>query len=98
MKSEEQDPNNCHDPSAWSDWEERTAQHPEDTELHTLHALWMGLCVKIDQGAIAFEQAMVIFERAREALFQQRRPQRKEGFIPNGIQLAACSQVEELLS
>ena len=77
LHAEENDPNNCHDPSAWSHWEERTTQHPDDVELQTLHALWMGLCVKVERGAIAFDQATVIFERAREALIQQRRHQHK---------------------
>ena len=78
LLANEKDVNNCHDPSAWSDWEARTAKHLEDMELQTLHALWMGLCVKGEQGAIAFEQAMVIFERVRGALIQQRREQRQE--------------------
>lgn len=74
----EKEQNHCHDPSAWQDWEERTAKNPDDVELQTLHALWMGLCIKVEQGAIEFERAIGIFERAREALIQQRREQRKE--------------------
>lgn len=74
----EQEKNYCHDPSAWSDWEERTMKHPDDMELQTLHALWMGLCVKVERGAIEFDQAIEIFERARDALIQQRRAQRHE--------------------
>lgn len=33
----------CDDVAVWQDWEHRIAQHPDDTVLHTLHALWMGL-------------------------------------------------------
>ena len=78
LLAEEQDPNNCHDPSAWRDWEERAAKHPDDIELQTLHALWMGLCMKVERGDIEFAHATGIFERAREALIQQRRKQRHE--------------------
>jgi hypothetical protein len=78
LLADEKEKNNCHDLSAWQDWEERTAKNPDDVELQTLHALWMGLCVKVEQGAIEFDQATVIFERARDALIQQRREQRHE--------------------
>ena len=78
LVAEEKDPNNCHDPSAWRDWEERTAKHPEDIELQTLHALWMGLCAKVEHGDMEFAQATEIFERARDALIQQRHEQRQE--------------------
>lgn len=78
LLAEEKDQNNCHDPSAWSDWEERSANNQGDVELQTLHALWMGLCAKIERGDLAFDQATSIFERARDALIQQRQTQRKE--------------------
>ena len=78
LRAAEQDPNHCHEPSVWPDWEERTAKHPDDLELQTLPALWMGLCRKVERGDIELAHATGIFERAREALIQQRREQRKD--------------------
>jgi hypothetical protein len=69
--------NNCHDPASWADWEERVAKHPQDQELHLLHALWMGLCVKVEKGDIPFAEAIDIFENARETLIQQRQEQHR---------------------
>lgn len=82
LLADEKDPNNCHDPSAWSDWEERMTKNSEDIELQTLHALWMGLCAKVERGDLEFDQATSIFERARDVLIQQRREQRKEQQTP----------------
>ncbi len=45
--AQEEDSNNCHDPEAWTDWQERVNTHPDDQELQVLHALWMGLCIKV---------------------------------------------------
>src|SRR5262245_56533711 len=65
--------NNCHDPTAWADWEEKAAQYPHDTEFQRLHVLWKRLCGKVEAGDLSFEDAMSIFERAREQAIEQRR-------------------------
>src|SRR5215510_7079151 len=65
-------PNNCHDPASWQDWNERVKRHPDDTELHTLHALWLGLCVKVERGDVSLDDAITIFEIARHTLIQKR--------------------------
>lgn len=67
LMADEKAPNNCHDPQAWSEWEERTAKNQGNVELQTLHALWMGLGAKVERGDIEFGQATDIFERARAA-------------------------------
>jgi len=40
----------CEDDAARHDWETRTGNHPDDTALQTLHALWLGLCTKVQAG------------------------------------------------
>jgi hypothetical protein len=35
----QRDKNNCHDPAAWADWNERVMKYPDDKEFHVLHAL-----------------------------------------------------------
>nr|AIJ02277.1 hypothetical protein [uncultured soil microorganism] len=71
-------PNNCHDPASWQDWNDRVKQHPDDTELHTLHALWLGLCVKVERGDVSLDDAITIFENARSTLIQQRQDEKRE--------------------
>lgn len=77
---EEQVKNYCHDPAAYQQWEKLVRKHPEDMELQALHALRIGLCLKVDRGDLSVSQATDIFERMREALIdvrseqQQRKP------------------------
>jgi hypothetical protein len=65
-------PNNCHKQQAWADWQARISKHPEDKELQVLHALWLGLCVKVERGDLAFDEASAMFEQTRRTLIQQR--------------------------
>ena len=65
----------CEDEGTRRDWEERTANNPDDSDLQTLHALWLGLCVKIQREGLAVDQATDIFERMRQGLIEQRREQ-----------------------
>ena len=50
---------------------------PNDSEVHALHALRIGLCVKVHRGGMALDQATEIFESAREALVQKRKEDQK---------------------
>ena len=65
----------CDDEVTRRDWEERTANNPDDSDLQTLHALWLGLCVKIQRESLAVDQATDMFERMRQRLIEQRRDQ-----------------------
>ena len=46
-------------------------------EVQALHALRIGLCVKVDKGGITLDQATEIFESAREAIIQKRKEDQK---------------------
>jgi hypothetical protein len=50
---------------------------PNDTEVQALHALRIGLCVKVDRGGITLDRATEIFESAREAIIQKRKIDQK---------------------
>ena len=65
--------NYCHDIESWKEWGALVAKNPNDTEVQALHALRIGLCVKVDRGGITLEQATEIFESAREAIIENRR-------------------------
>jgi hypothetical protein len=64
--------NYCHDNQSWKEWDALVAENPNDMEIQTLHALRIGLCVKVDRGQITVEQATDIFESARETIVQKR--------------------------
>jgi hypothetical protein len=65
----------CEDEGTRRDWEERTANNPADSDLQMLHALWLGLCVKIQREGLAVDQATDMFERMRQRLIEHRRDQ-----------------------
>jgi len=63
--------NYCHDPEAEAQWQALLAKHPKDMELQALHALRIGICMKVDQGMLTLDEGTQIFERARAALIGQ---------------------------
>ena len=63
--------NYCHDPEAEAQWQALLAKHPGDMELQALHALRIGICVKVDQGVLTLDEGTQIFEKARAALIGQ---------------------------
>ncbi len=70
-------PNYCHDKDSWKEWDALIEKNPNDTEVQTLHALRIGLCVKVDRGEITLDRATEIFESAREAIIQKRKEDQK---------------------
>ena len=63
----------CEDEETRRDWEERTANNPDDTALHTLHALWIGLCAKVTRNEFTTDQADEVFEYVRRSFIERRR-------------------------
>jgi hypothetical protein len=55
------EPNNyCHSPESWAEWDQLLAQHPHDRGLQTLHALRLGICLKVDRGEITLDDGTTI--------------------------------------
>jgi hypothetical protein len=65
--------NFCHDEATWRQWTELVRENPGDDQLQMLHALRIGLCIKIEQGSISFDRANQLFNRAHESSIEQRR-------------------------
>jgi len=63
--------NYCHDKESWKEWDALAEKNPNDTEVQALHALRIGLCVKVERSQITVEQATEIFESAREAIIKK---------------------------
>ena len=74
--TEEQE-NYCLDKESWKEWEALVQKYPNDEDVQTLHALRLGLCVKIEQGSITFEMAREIFNRAHEMVIQKTKSERE---------------------
>ena len=69
--------NYCHDKESWKEWDTLVERNPNDMEVQALHALRIGLCAKVDKGGITIDQAIEIFESAREAIIQKRKEDQK---------------------
>ncbi len=54
--------NYCEDSDTNMQWETLVQEHPDDMEIHALHALRLGLCFKVDRGDLAVNQTTEIFE------------------------------------
>jgi hypothetical protein len=65
--------NYCRDEESWNEWDTLVEKNPNDPEVQALHALRIGLCVKVDKGQITLQQATDIFESTREAIIQRRK-------------------------
>jgi hypothetical protein len=60
--------NYCEDQDTNMHWEALIQEHPDDMQIHSLHALRLGLCFKVDRGDLTVDQATDIFENMRNAL------------------------------
>ncbi len=69
--------NYCLDQESWKEWDALVERNPNDMEVQALHALRIGLCVKVDKGEITLDKATQIFESAREAIIQKRKEDQK---------------------
>lgn len=57
----------CDDQSAVDEWNTLiTDKYPGNNNWQELHAIWLGLCLKVKQGSIGKNHAIDVFERARE--------------------------------
>jgi hypothetical protein len=50
-------------------------KHPDDMQIHALHALRLGLCFKVERGVLTVSQATEIFENMRSALINAKENQ-----------------------
>jgi hypothetical protein len=51
----------CNDPKKWEDFETLAEKYPDDVPVQILHALKIGLCVKIGQNSISTIEAINLF-------------------------------------
>ena len=65
--------NYCKDPQSWDEWETLVRKYPNDLDLQALHALRLGLCIKVERGDLTVGEGTDIFERAREAILEKKK-------------------------
>jgi len=69
--ADEYDAEYCHDPVELQKWEQMLSNDPDSEPLAAIHALWIGLCVKVEARQLTTIQANRLFERFRDALIEQ---------------------------
>lgn len=67
----------CSDPESWEEWEELIEKYPNDSDIQALHALRIGLCLKVERGDLTVEQGTDIFEKARKAILEKKKAETK---------------------
>jgi len=73
--------NYCKDPKSWQEWDALVKKYPSDMDIQFLHALRLGLCVKIERGDITLNQAIDIFDRYHDAVVRKKNGEKGEGDI-----------------
>jgi hypothetical protein len=63
----------CSDPESWEEWEELVEKYPNDSDVQALHALRIGLCLKVERGDLTVEQGTDIFEKALKAILEKKK-------------------------
>jgi hypothetical protein len=58
--------NYCNDGESWREWDDLAMRYPDDLDVQALHALRVGLCIKVKNGTIPFAMATDIFNRMHE--------------------------------
>ena len=74
----EETENYCKDKESWKEWDMLVQKYPNDSDIQTLHALRIGLCIKIERGSITFQQASDIFNRAHEMVIKKKTSEQKK--------------------
>ena len=73
----EEQTNYCLKKDSWKEWEALVKKYPNDEDVQSLHALRLGLCLKIEQGSITFGMATAIFNRTHEMVVKMKESERE---------------------
>ena len=61
----------CHDPAELQKWQSIVNKNPDSDPIAAIHALWIGLCAKVEAHTLTTSRANRIFENFRSALLDQ---------------------------
>ncbi len=65
LAADEYDNGYCKDPAELQKWSNLLAESPDSDAIAAIHALWIGLCAKVEAHDITTERANKIFENFR---------------------------------
>mgnify|MGYP001043408556 CR=1 FL=1 len=68
----------CHDPDELQKWYSLVEKNPDSDQIAALHALWIGLCAKVEAKTLTTSRANQIFEDFRAALIKQIQQQQQK--------------------
>lgn len=71
----------CTDSESWKEWDTLVEKYADDDDIQTLHALRLGLCMKVQRGDITSLKATEIFEKARQTIIEKKKSQNKKNKI-----------------
>ena len=74
--------NYCHDKEAWDQWNDIVSKNVMNDDVQILHAMRIGLCLKVDQGSIELERAIDLFEQFRKVVLERNKPDDGEELDP----------------
>ncbi len=60
----------CRDPEEIARWQRILEDNRGNDNVQALHALWLGLCVKVEPRQLTVDRANEIFEKARTAVME----------------------------
>ena len=72
------DTKHCKDPEQLRIWSRMLNDNPESDAVDAIHALWVGLCIKVGAKEITTNRANGIFEQFRNSLLDAARETGKE--------------------
>jgi hypothetical protein len=72
------DTSHCKDPEQLQTWAKVLADNPNDDSIQALHAMWVGLCLKVESKQITTNNANRIFDRAKEMVIDAAREAKKQ--------------------
>ena len=70
--SADDDPTFCNNPQAWDHINSMVEKNPNDIPLQILHALKIGLCVKLEQNSISSPEAINLFNDMVDTMANKR--------------------------
>lgn len=62
----------CNNPDTWEYFESMTKKYPDDVPLQILHALKIGLCIKLEQNSITETEAIKLFNNMVDSVANMR--------------------------
>jgi hypothetical protein len=68
----------CDDPQKWEYFESMSKKYPDDIPVQILHALKIGLCVKIGQNSISTTEAIDLFNDMVDTVINKRDDEKEQ--------------------